>query len=109
MNGQHLTRRDGNAPGPRANVHPTVKPIALMRWLVRLVTPPDGLVLDPFAGSGSTGCAAGLEGMRFVGIELSEEYAEIARRRIAHWADVADRDRRRRLVQPLLLDGLAGE
>ena len=48
---------------PKRNVHPTVKPIDLMRWLVRLVTPPGGLVLDPFTGSGTTGCAAMLEGM----------------------------------------------
>jgi DNA modification methylase len=68
------------------NHHPTVKPIALMRWLVRLVTPPDGLVLDPFTGSGTTGCAAVLEGKRFVGCELSAEYADIARARIAHHA-----------------------
>lgn len=53
--GQHITRRDGGAPGPRANHHPTVKPVALMRWLVRMVTPPGGVVLDPFAGSGTTG------------------------------------------------------
>jgi site-specific DNA-methyltransferase (adenine-specific) len=51
----------GRSSSGRANVHPTVKPIALMRWLVRLATPPGGIVLDPFAGSGSTGCAAALE------------------------------------------------
>jgi len=68
----------------RTNHHPTVKPVALMRWLVRLVTPPDGLVLDPFAGSGTTGIAATLEGRRFVGIERDAEYAEIARARIQH-------------------------
>ena len=67
------------------NHHPTVKPIALMRHLVRLVTPPGGVVLDPFTGSGTTGCAVALEGFAFVGVEMSEEYAEIARRRIAHW------------------------
>lgn len=69
-----------------ANVHPTVKPIALMRWLCRLVTPPNGLILDPFTGSGSTGCAAVLEGFRFVGIEREAEYVAIAEKRIAHWA-----------------------
>lgn len=71
------------------NVHPlepTVKPIALMRWLVRLVTPPDGTVLDPFAGSGTTGIAAALEGFDFIGIEREAEYVEIAEARIAHWA-----------------------
>ena len=71
--------------GQRANHHPTVKPIALMRYLVRLVTPKGGTVLDPFMGSGSTGCAAMCEGVDFVGIELSEEYLEIARRRIEYW------------------------
>jgi site-specific DNA-methyltransferase (adenine-specific) len=66
----------------RANHHPTVKPITLMRYLVRLVTPPGGTVLDPFMGSGSTGCAAMLEAMQFIGIELNAEYLEIARKRI---------------------------
>lgn len=65
------------------NGHPTVKPTTLMQWLVRLVTPRGGVVLDCFMGSGSTGKAATLEGCRFVGIELDAEYLEIARRRIA--------------------------
>ena len=72
--------------GPRRNHHPTVKPTDLMRYLCRLVTPPDGLVFDPFTGSGSTGKAAMLEGLRFVGAELSPEYIEIARARIGHAA-----------------------
>jgi site-specific DNA-methyltransferase (adenine-specific) len=67
--------------GPRRNHHPTVKPSALMRHLVRLVTQPEGLILDPFSGSGSTGKAALLEGFRFLGAELDPEYAEIARAR----------------------------
>jgi site-specific DNA-methyltransferase (adenine-specific) len=70
----------------RANTHPTVKPIELMRYLVRMVTPPEGLVLDPFAGSGSTLCAAALEGFECLGIEREEEYVAIARARVAHWA-----------------------
>lgn len=70
---------------PRTNVHPTVKPITLMRWLVRLVTPPGGAVLDLFAGSGTTGIAAVLEGLHFVGVEREFSYASIARARIAHW------------------------
>jgi site-specific DNA-methyltransferase (adenine-specific) len=69
-------------PRPRANIHPTVKPTDLMRYLCRLVTPPNGIVLDPFMGSGSTGKAAMLEGFRFIGIELNPEYAEIASKRI---------------------------
>jgi site-specific DNA-methyltransferase (adenine-specific) len=64
------------------NNHPTVKPVSVMAWCIRLVTPPGGLVLDPFTGSGTTGVAARREGMRFIGCELSEEYAEIARARI---------------------------
>ena len=91
-NGQATTRMgrtadEGQRPAAlAANHHPTVKPVALMRWLVRLVTPPGGLVLDPFAGSGSTGVACVLEGLRFAGIEQDAEYAEIARRRVAHAA-----------------------
>ena len=69
---------------PRRNIHPTVKPTELMRYLCRLVTPPGGTVLDPFLGSGSTGKAAVLEGFSFVGIDLSAEYAEIAKARIDH-------------------------
>jgi len=55
-----------------------------MRWLCRLITPPGGIVLDPFMGSGSTGKAAVLEGFSFIGIEQDAEYFEIARRRIGH-------------------------
>lgn len=73
----------GSLSKPRENIHPTVKPTDLMRWLCRLVTPAGGLVLDPFAGSGSTGRGAILEGLRFTGIELSEDYAAIARARLA--------------------------
>jgi DNA modification methylase len=77
--------RDAEAR-PVANIHPTVKPIELMRWLVRLITPPGGLLLDPFTGSGSTGVAAILEGARFLGIEREGGYIPIARARIKHWA-----------------------
>jgi hypothetical protein len=64
------------------NDHPTVKPVELMRWLVRLVTPPGGHVLDPFAGSGTTGIAADIEQMRATLIEQDPAYAEIARQRL---------------------------
>lgn len=87
--GQH-NERSAKAR-PVANIHPTVKPLDLMRWLVRLLTPPGGLVLDPFAGSGSTGAAAVLEGARFLGIEREADYIPIARVRIAHWAACARR------------------
>ena len=66
------------------NHHPTVKPTPLMRYLCRLVTPPNGIVLDPFTGSGSTGKAAILEGFQFIGIEREAQYIEIARARIEH-------------------------
>jgi len=66
----------------RRNHHPTVKPTDLMRYLCRLVTPPGGIVLDPFAGSGSTGVACAEEGFGFIGIEREAEYCEIARARI---------------------------
>lgn len=75
------------ATGKARNTHPTVKPTDLMRYLCRLVTPPGGLILDPFCGSGSTGRAALLEGFRFVGIELLEDHARIARARIKCIAD----------------------
>jgi site-specific DNA-methyltransferase (adenine-specific) len=69
------------------NHHPTVKPLALMRYLVRLTkTPTGGLVLDPFAGSGTTGMACVMEGRDFVGVELDESYCAIARARIAEAA-----------------------
>lgn len=71
------------------NTHLTVKPLELMRWLVRLVTPPDGVVLDPFTGSGTTGIAAMLEGRQFLGIERKGEYVDIACARLTHWAAVA--------------------
>lgn len=75
----------------RVSAHPTQKPIDLMRWLCRLVTPPGGLILDPFMGSGTTGIAALREGFRFVGIEREAEYVEIARRRIEEDAPLFNR------------------
>lgn len=66
----------------RKNNHPTVKPIALMRYLCKLVTPPEGLILDPFMGSGSTGKAAALEGFGFWGFELDASFLPIAEARI---------------------------
>jgi DNA modification methylase len=73
--------------------HPTIKPVTLMRYLVRLVTPPGGVVLDPFTGSGTTGIATVLEGARFIGIEREPEYVAIAEARIAHWKGEADEQR----------------
>jgi hypothetical protein len=67
------------------NTHPTVKSISLMKYLVNLITPPDGTVLDMFMGSGSTGCAAIICGFKFIGIEKDKEYCEISKNRIAYW------------------------
>lgn len=75
------SERDGEL-GFRANDHPTVKPLALMRWFVRLVTPPAGCVLDPFLGSGTTALAARLEGRRIIGIEDREDYMTLTRGRL---------------------------
>jgi site-specific DNA-methyltransferase (adenine-specific) len=71
-----------NVKAYRANVHPTVKPTDLMRHLVRLVTPPGGVVLDPFLGSGTTALAAEMEGFAWVGIEKEAEYVAIAEARL---------------------------
>ena len=70
--------------------HPAVKPIKLIRYLVRLITPPDGIVLDPFFGTGTAGAAAEKEGFRWIGIEMNEGYCKIAKKRIS-------------LIQPRLL------
>ena len=72
------------------NIHPTVKPIELMKYLCRLVTPKDGIVLDPFMGSGSTGMAAKDEGFEFIGIEKEKEYFEIAENRIKSTAPLTE-------------------
>lgn len=88
--GLESPRSGAGRGGGRRNTHPTVKPIALMRWLVRLVTPPGGCVLDPFTGSGSTGIAAIEEGFDFGGIEREPEYVEIAQRRLADVARVRE-------------------
>jgi len=87
--GDGVGEREHNEAQPTAfarNHHPTVKPTDLMQWLCKLVTPPGGTILDPFAGSGSTGVAALSEGFDFVGIEKEADYVEIARRRIANVA-----------------------
>jgi DNA modification methylase len=95
----------------RRNTHPTVKPTSLMQYLCRLVTPPNGVVLDPFCGSGSTGKAAMLEGFRFVGIDLDPAYATIANARCEHAAKKSHTEKltdteSASIVQLNLLDGL---
>lgn len=99
---QDATRNEGDPGGDnprnrgareRKNHHPTVKPTDLMRWLVQLVTPPGGAVLDPFAGSGSTGRGAALASVDFTGIEIDAEYAEIAKARIQAAIKRSEEDR----------------
>jgi site-specific DNA-methyltransferase (adenine-specific) len=80
--GPALVGNDGSGRTTAKNIHPTVKPTDLMAYLIRLVTPKGGVVLDPFMGSGSTGKAAVREGMDFIGIERETEYFEIAKSRI---------------------------
>jgi len=77
----------GNSIRHLKNFHPTVKPVKLMQYLVRMITPPNGTVLDPFAGSGTTGVACKIDGFNFVGLELSDEYSEIARARIEKFVE----------------------
>lgn len=81
------SKKERNCDGKVKNNHPTVKPVALMRYLCRLITPPNGVVLDPFMGSGSTGIAALLEGFNFIGMEREEKYMEIAKARISAYEE----------------------
>ena len=74
----------------QSNFHPTVKPLALMRYLVKLVTPPNGTVLDPFLGSGSTAVACVLEGFDWIGCEMTEDYWPIIEARV-EWAEAQPR------------------
>jgi site-specific DNA-methyltransferase (adenine-specific) len=81
----------GSEKAPSKNFHPTVKPVKLMQYLVRLITPPNGIVLDAFNGSGTTGIACKLEGFNYVGIEMDEDYCKIARARIENWVTVEEK------------------
>ena len=94
---QSLDGNDSRGAEPRQNFHPTVKPTSLMEYLIKLVTPPNGIVLDPFTGSGSTGKAAILQGFDFIGIEMTEEYLPIIEGRFRHAeqlvADAKEQDR----------------
>ena len=82
VNGDGTITTHGDTRKARANSHPTVKPVELMRHLVRLVTPPGGTVLDCFLGSGTTAIAAELEGFAWIGIEREPEYVAIAEARL---------------------------
>jgi site-specific DNA-methyltransferase (adenine-specific) len=93
-------KANGKDPGNVGNNHPTVKPIELMKYLIRLITPPGGVVLDPFNGSGSTGCAAVELDHEYIGCELDPAYVEIACRRIEAWYAEANPTTFNRLFEP---------
>jgi site-specific DNA-methyltransferase (adenine-specific) len=82
---QANTPQQRNIHNPKKNHHPTVKPINLLTYLVRLITPPNGIVMDCYMGSGSTGIAARLEGFQFIGMEMDEDYYKIAETRINNY------------------------
>jgi site-specific DNA-methyltransferase (adenine-specific) len=86
---------------PVKNNHPTVKPLELMKYLVRLVTPPEGIVLDPFAGSGTTLIAATLQDFKYIGIELNKEYIEIAKTRIKAFKKEQEQEKEEEAEMPL--------
>jgi len=85
--GKMLTGSGNERSNSRQNHHPTIKPVKLMQYLIRMITPPGGICLDPFSGSGTTGIACKLEGFEFLGIEMDEEYCKIAESRIENWTD----------------------
>jgi len=84
-NGGNYLEKKQNQSGEKGNNHPTVKPVELMKYLIKLITPPGGTVLDPFNGSGSTGCAAVELGHEYIGCELDPAYVKIAETRIRAW------------------------
>jgi site-specific DNA-methyltransferase (adenine-specific) len=84
------SKRDRNEGLESQNLHPTVKPTELMKYLIKLVTRPNGTVLDPFTGSGSTGKAALIEGFRFIGIEMTEDYIPIIEGRLKNAEEKID-------------------
>ena len=89
----------GMQEGKSQNIHPTVKPVDLMRYLIKLVTPKGGVVLDPFMGSGSTGIATMIEGFNFVGMEMDPDYFQIAKKRIENfqlYKDLLDQNKKKK-------------
>jgi DNA modification methylase len=98
--GMNSPRAGAGRTSGAKNFHPTVKPTSLMEYLIKLVTPPNGTVLDPFTGSGSTGKAAILQGFDFIGIEMTEEYLPIIEGRLKHAeAKVAERNKEASLLE----------
>lgn len=89
--GKMLTGSGNERSNTKKNFHPTVKPVALMKYLCRLVTPPKGIILDPFMGSGTTGVAALAQDFSFIGVERESEYFEIAQKRLSHISEEVER------------------
>ena len=86
----------------KQNFHPTIKPVDLMRYLCKLITPPNGIILDPFCGSGTTGIGAKLEGFSFVGMEQDEDYSKIATARIKAWQpNQAKPKSKKKVIEPI--------
>ena len=81
----NVPKEDGQRPNPYKNIHPSVKPISLMSYLITLTTKPRELVLDPFMGSGTTAIAAHMMNRQFIGFEKETDYHRIAEERIAHY------------------------
>ena len=81
------------------NFHPTVKPLKIIQYLVRLITPPNGKVLDPFNGSGTTGIACSLEGFEYTGIELDTEYCKISEARITAWNEIEEYEQYKKIIE----------
>lgn len=109
-----VSRKERHCGDDTNNNHPTVKPVALMAYLVRLVTPPNGHVLDPFNGSGSTGMACKQEGFKYTGIDLDQAYLDISKKRIDAWGEDKPKVAKEKLPKttpkdPPLFDELFGD
>jgi site-specific DNA-methyltransferase (adenine-specific) len=86
----------------QSNFHPTVKPVKLLQYLARLITPTNGKVLDPFNGSGTTGIACVLEGFEYTGLELDEEYCKISEARIKAWNEIEEYEDYKKIIESIL-------
>jgi len=89
----------GSIKAKAQNFHPTVKPVKLMQYLVRMITPKNGKILDPFNGSGTTGIASVLEGFDYTGIELDSDYCKIAEARITAWNEIEEYEQYKKIIE----------
>ena len=93
------SKRSERIHTPTQNTHPTIKPVKLMQYLTRLITPPNGKVLDPFNGSGTTGIACVLEGFEYTGLELDPEYCKISEARISAWNEIEEYEDYKKIIE----------